>query len=111
MEISTLWLVFNNPFTSIAVALLGGWIILRYFVPRSTAKGAMEIVKRLKKDPEIEPIIKGARDIIRRAKPFVENLDKIKPEDIDALINALKEFTSSSESKVKLNMPKKKDKD
>lgn len=106
MDINTLWLIFNNPGFAIAVELLGGWIILKYFVPRSTAQGGIEIARRLVHDPEVAPLIATLKEYSVKAKPFIDAMAKIKPEDVDALVKALKEFTSTEE-KVKLKLPKK----
>ena len=98
----------------IIISIVGGYILLRFILPRMAAESARHTLKELKKDGEIKPIIDKAKDIVNRLQPLVEqfkNLDldkiqkdikpfldvikKIDPKDVEDLLKSLKELTGT----------------
>lgn len=102
----------------LVVSVIGGYILLKFILPRMAAASARQTIEELKKDGELKPIIDKAKDIITRLEPVAKklatafkNLDldklqddiqpflelgrKIDPKDVEELMQSLKELTGT----------------
>lgn len=94
--------------------VLGMWYFNKYLLPKMYVKMGSSLFKQISIDPEFQPMIQKLKRIISElepltaqvkqidiekviadVKPIIEALKKIKPEDIEALINAVKSFSGT----------------
>lgn len=114
-------------------SVIGGYVLLKFILPKIAAESAAHTIKAMKRDKEIAPIIDKAKEMVntmeplvkrlavafrnvdldklqKDIKPFIKAIKKIDPKTVDELMVGLKELTGAVKKTIeKPKIPKPED--